>query len=188
MLGARLGSVVAVSWLSFAAPAAQAELPAAPAAHFNDYAGFVARDVAARLDSRLSECERETGAQIVVAVFPKLPEQPMEAFTLRTANAWAVGREGHDDGLVLFVFVQDRKHRIEVGRGLRQKLPDRLARQILDELVTPQFRAGRPDAGLDAGVEALGVSRAGEPLAQHFSRDAQSRDENELPDDVSEAD
>lgn len=157
MLSTRLGSVVTTAWLALGpfGAGAPAEPPAVPQAHFNDYAGFVGREVALRLDSRLRECERETGAQIVVAVFAKLPEPSMEAFTLRTAKAWSVGRQGHDDGVVFFVFVQDRKHRIEVGRGLRQKLPDRLARQILDELVAPQFRAGRPDAGLDAGVEAL---------------------------------
>ena len=45
-------------------------------------------------------------------------------------------------GVVLFVFVKDHKSRIEVGYGLEGALPDITARHILDDALTPRFRAG----------------------------------------------
>jgi uncharacterized protein len=88
----------------------------------------------------------------------------MEEFTLATANAWGVGRKGKDNGVVLFVFVENRLLRLEVGRGLEQTLSNALAKRILDEAITPHFRAGDMAGGLEAGVEAVIAVLAGRPL------------------------
>jgi uncharacterized protein len=137
-------------------------LPPAPSAYFNDYAGVVAADVARRLDQRLREFEKETSTQVLVAVFPELPSPALEDFTIRTAESWKAGRKELDNGAVLFVFVNDRKMRIEVGYGLEGALPDAIARRILDNEVRPRFRAGDFAGGLEAGVEGIIAATKGE--------------------------
>jgi uncharacterized membrane protein YgcG len=89
----------------------------------------------------------------------------MEGFTVRTAQAWGVGRKEHDDGVVLFVFAAERKMRIEVGYGLEGVIPDVIAKRILDGVITPRLRAGDNDGGLEAGVEALMAAAGGVPFA-----------------------
>jgi uncharacterized protein len=151
-------------WALLAAPLPAADAtPEQPAHYFNDYAGLVSRDVAARLDAKLQRFTEETSTQILVAVMPALPEgEVLEDFTVRTAQAWRAGEKKLDNGAVLFVFVRDRKLRIEVGYGLEGPLPDALARRIIDESIVPAFRAGHPDVGLEAGVDAMMAATRGE--------------------------
>jgi uncharacterized protein len=136
-------------------PAADVPIPSAPAQHFNDYATLVSPGDAERLDAKLRDFEKESGNQVVVAIFPKLPSPSLDDFTVRTAEAWRVGRGKDDNGVVLFVFVEDRKTKIEVGYGLEHRIPDALAKQILQDVLQPRFREGQYTAGLEAAVDAL---------------------------------
>lgn len=151
-----------------AAPTLAAEAtPAPPPAYFNDYAGMVTRAQADHLNAKLRRFADETSTQILVAVMPSLPEgEVLEDFTVRTAQAWRAGEKKLDNGAVLFVFVKDRKLRIEVGYGLEGSLPDALARRIIDEAIVPAFRAGNPAVGLEAGVDAMMAATRGEYKAK----------------------
>jgi uncharacterized protein len=163
----RAAAVIAVVAALALAPSARAQspVPAAPAHYFNDYAGVVSEDVAARLDQKLKAFDDQTSSQIVVAVFPELPSPSMEDFTVRTAQAWRVGRSKLSNGAVLFVFIKDRQMRIETGYGLEGALPDATARRIIDERITPAFRSGNYGAGLEAGVDAMMAATRGEYTA-----------------------
>ncbi|HVO11583.1 MAG TPA: TPM domain-containing protein [Vicinamibacteria bacterium] len=145
---------------------AEEPLPPPPKAHFNDYAGVVSAADAQRLDARLAEFEKQTSTQIVVAVFPKLTWPDLDEFTNRTAQAWGVGQKKLDNGAVLFVFVEDRRMKIEVGYGLEGALPDQLAARILDLEVRPRFRQGDWVGGLTAGIDAMMAATRGEYKAQ----------------------
>ena len=66
--------------------------------------------------------------------------------------------------------------RIEVGYGLEARLTDARSRQILDDIVRPQFRAGHFGAGIEAGLDAISSVIQGaslppprrEPVANRF--------------------
>jgi uncharacterized protein len=137
-------------------------LPPPPAAYFNDYAGLVSAADAQRLDAKLRQFAEATSTQIVVAVFPNLPSASLEDFTVRAAQSWRVGRKDWDNGAVFFVFVNDRKMRVETGYGLEGALPDQLAGRILDEQVRPRFRAGDWAGGIEAGIDGILAATRGE--------------------------
>ncbi len=138
-------------------------LPPPPAKYFNDYAGLVSAQTANNLNGMLEDFERRTSNQVVVAIFPKVPDgYVMEDFTQRTFQAWGVGQKKTNNGVVLFVFPQSRKMRIEVGYGLEGALPDITAKQILDNEITPAFRAKNFDLGLANGVSAIMKATQGE--------------------------
>jgi uncharacterized protein len=146
-----------------AAIAVSAETPPPPpAAYFNDYAGVVSPADAQRLDAKLRAFAAETSTQVVVTVFKKLPSASVEDFTVRAAQSWRVGRKDWDNGAVLFVFVDDRKMRIETGYGLEGALPDQLAGRILDTRVRPRFSAGDWAGGLEAGIDGIIAATRGE--------------------------
>src|SRR6267378_4876961 len=139
------------------------QLPQIPKRYFNDYAHVVPADVAESLNRKLEDSEKATSSQIVVAVFDKLPANAaLEDYTVRTFKAWRPGQQGKDNGAVLFVFVQDRKMRIEVGYGLEGVLPDALGKRIVDDEIAPHFKRGDYDGGLTAGVTALLQAARGE--------------------------
>jgi len=152
--------LTAAAALSTAGPADQ--LPPPPARYFNDYASLVSASDAASLDAKLKSFDEQTSNQVVVAVFPELPSPSLEDFTIRTAQSWRAGREKLDNGVVLFVFVKDRKSRIEVGYGLEGALPDVTAKRILDDEMAPRFRAGDFAGGLTAAVDAIIAATKGE--------------------------
>ena len=157
-------AAVLLAAASIAAPSAFSaeQLPPPPAHYFNDYAGLVSAADAERLDAKLRAFDEQSSNQVVVAVFPELPSPSLEDFTIRTAQSWRAGREKLDNGVVLFVFVKDRKSRIEVGYGLEGALPDITARHILDDALAPRFRAGDFAGGLEAAIDAIVAVTRGE--------------------------
>jgi uncharacterized protein len=121
----------------------------------NDYARLLPAEARDRLEARLAERERATGAQMVVAVFPSLEGENLEDFSIRLAERWRIGDKRLDNGVILLVFVQERRARLEVGYGLEPVLPDAAAGQVIREALAPHFREGRYAAGLEAAVDAV---------------------------------
>jgi uncharacterized protein len=121
----------------------------------NDYAGLLAADARQRLEQQLTERERATGAQMVVAIFASLEGESLEDVGIRVAERWRVGDKRLDNGVILLVFVQERRVRMEVGYGLEPVLPDAVAAQIIREVIGPRFREQRYAAGLEAAVAAI---------------------------------
>ena len=142
---------------------AQEIIPPAPAAYFNDYANVVSTGTSAELNKTLEDYERQSSEQIVVAVFPKMQsDSSVEDYTVRVARSWQVGQKDKNNGAVLFVFVQDHKMFLQVGYGLEAVLPDALCKRIIDEQITPRFKAGDFDGGLRAGVQSIIAATKGE--------------------------
>jgi uncharacterized protein len=138
-------------------------IPPPPAAYFNDYAHVVSAATAARLNQTLENFEHQSSDQILVAIYPKMQsDSSIDDYTVRVARSWKVGQKNKNNGAVLFVFVQDHKMFVEVGYGLEGVLPDALCKRIIDEQITPRFKAGDFDGGLTAGVNAILAATKGE--------------------------
>ncbi len=130
-------------------------VPPAPAGRVSDYAGVLQPAERQQLESYLAERERATGAQVAIAVFPSLEGESLEDFSLQVADKWRIGQKGLDNGVIVLVFVRDRKVRLEVGYGLEAAIPDIVAGQIIRDVIAPRFREGRYAAGLDAAAHAI---------------------------------
>jgi uncharacterized protein len=138
-------------------------IPPKPDRYFNDYANVVSREVAQRFNEQLAQFERDTSDQVVVAVFPKMQsDSDVADYTQRVAKAWGVGQKDGRNGVVLFVFIQDRKMFIQVGYGLEGALPDATAFDITERNIKPLFRSGNYEAGLATGIDLICKAIRGE--------------------------
>ena len=138
-------------------------MPPAPPKYFNDFAGVTQPATQQRLNAELEQFEKDTSSQIVVAVFPKMQtDSSIEDYVNRMFRAWKIGQQKNNNGVLLAVFTQDRKMRIEVGYGLEGAIPDAIAKRIISDEITPRFRSGDFDGGLSAGVNALMRAARGE--------------------------
>jgi uncharacterized protein len=138
-------------------------IPPKPDRYFNDYAGVVSKSAALRFNEELAQFERETSDQIVVAIYPKMQsDSDIADYTQRVAQAWGVGQKERRNGVVLFVFVQDRKMFIEVGYGLEGALPDITAFDITEYKMKPMFRNGDYEGGLATGIDSIFKAIRGE--------------------------
>ena len=123
--------------------------------HVNDYANLLSADSESRIGKRLAALEEDTGTQVVVLTIDTLEGEPLEEYSLRVAEKWALGRAEQDDGALLLIVKNDRKMRIEVGYGLEPTLTDIMSKRILDQILRPRFRAGDFDGGVWSAVEAI---------------------------------
>src|SRR6266566_5536868 len=138
-------------------------IPPKPDRYFNDYAGVVSNEAAYRFNEQLAQFERETSDQVLVAVWLTMPsESSIEDFTQRTFQAWTVGQKAKNNGVVLFVFVKDRRMRIQPGYGLEGALPDITCDQIIRNGIAPHFKSGDYEGGLATGIELIFKAIRGE--------------------------
>ena len=133
-------------------------------ARVSDLTGTLTREQQASLEQQLAQFEARKGAQIGVLLLPTTKPETIEQFAVRVQEAWKLGRKGIDDGVLLVVARDDRALRIEVGYGLEGVLPDAIAKRIIEEDITPQFRNGDYFAGISAGVKRMMQVIEGEPL------------------------
>src|SRR2546423_11591331 len=158
-------SCVAFAATAFVAINARAAevIPPKPTAYLNDYAGVVSKDVASRFNEQLAQFERDTSNQVVVAVFPKMQsDSDIAEYTYRVAEAWAVGQKDKRNGVVLFVFLNDRKMFIQAGYGLEGALPDATAFDITERRIKPHFRNNDYQGGLAEGIDSIFKAVRGE--------------------------
>ena len=132
----------------------------------NDYAGMLSPGAVQELEQRLSAFERSDSTQIVVLTIPTLAEENLEAYSIKVAEAWRIGQKGVDNGAILLIAKQERKVRIEVGRGLEGKLTDLVSGRIIRNEMAPRFKGGDFDGGVAAGVAAIMAVVKGEYSAQ----------------------
>jgi uncharacterized protein len=118
----------------------------------------------AQLEGQLRGLEQRTGSQIAVLIVDSTLPETVEQFALRVAEAWKLGRDGIDDGVLLLVAMDDRSLRIEVGYGLEGAIPDARANRIINDYITPHFKDGDYARGISAGVAALAALVEGEQL------------------------
>ncbi len=94
-------------------------------------------------------------AQVAVCVVNSTQPNDIEGYSIKLAEKWKVGYKGKDNGVILLLAKGDRKVRIEVGRGLEDKLTDAKAGQIINNIIIPYFKQGDWDGGILAGVQAI---------------------------------
>ena len=134
--------------------------------YVNDYGGMISPAAKERLDGELKAFEQTDSTQLVILTIPSLQGEPIDGFGIKVAEAWKIGQKNKDNGIILLIAKQERKIRIEVGRGLEGRLTDLLAGRIIDLVITPRFKRGDFDGGVMAGVSALIDATRGEFKAE----------------------
>jgi uncharacterized protein len=124
-------------------------------ARVTDNAGILSAETIASVTQLLREHEDSTSNQVAVLTIASLEGEPLESFSMRVVDTWKLGRKEKDNGVLLLVVRDDRKVRIEVGRGLEGNLPDITAGRIIRHEILPHFKGGDYDGGVSAGVDAI---------------------------------
>lgn len=133
-----------------------------PTGYVNDHASILSPATVVKLETFLRDFERSDSTQLVVFTVPTLEGEVLEEYALKVAETWGIGQKGKDNGALLLIAKEERKIRIEVGYGLEGRLTDLLAGRIVDQEISPRFRAGDFDGGVTAGVAAMAEAVRGE--------------------------
>jgi uncharacterized protein len=147
-------AVVALLWLLPPALLPASEVPFL-AGRVNDTANLLSAGTVAELEQLLKVHQDSTSNQVVVLTVQSLEGDDIESYAIRVAETWKLGQKGKDNGVLFIVSRDDRKVRIEVGRGLEGDLTDAICATIIRREILPQFKSGDYDQGVKAGVAAI---------------------------------
>ncbi len=114
--------------------------------------------------AKLKAFEESKGSQVAVLLVPSIGQETIEEFATRVTDEWKLGRAGVDDGVLFVIAKQERRMRIQTGRGVQGVLTDALSKRIIAERVSPRFRSGDFAGGIADGVDAIMKAIEGEPL------------------------
>jgi len=134
--------------------------------YVNDYAHMISGQARAQLEADLKSFEQSDSTQLVILTIPSLEGETLEDYSIKVVEAWKLGQARKDNGVLFLVSKDERKMRIEVGRGLEGRLTDLMAGRIIDLVVKPRFKRGDFDGGFTAGVASLIDATRGEFRAE----------------------
>lgn len=148
-------------------------VPPSPAPHYViDRAGVLSSAAFSQIDEKLEVNERASSNRIIVAIYPSMAacagtsEAPdMARYAREIYNAWQIGTSGANNGLLLIAFIDDRRLNITTGENMQKILPDSTCKSIIDNEITPRFKAGDYDGGIISGVNAILAATRGEYMA-----------------------
>ena len=137
------------------AKAQEAPLPPRPNTLVNDYAGVLAPGNEAALERKLVAYDDSTGTQIAIVIERYLESGDAFTRSLEIAESWGVGGAEDDNGILVYVAVDNRKVFIQTGYGAEGYVTDILANRIIEQVIAPNFRAGNYYAGLDKATTIM---------------------------------
>jgi len=126
-----------------------------------DLAGVLSRGDQTKIAASLLQFQQKYGPQLQVLVVPSLENETIEGYSIKVVDQWKLGAKGKDDGVLLLVATENRKVRIEVGRGLEGDLPDVVAGRIIRTGIIPFFKQGQTGAGILVGLGMIAESVGG---------------------------
>jgi uncharacterized protein len=152
-------------WLWVFALAVQAELKFPElTGRVVDNAQMIEPAVREQLTQQLQAHEKTTGEQLVVVTLADLQGTDIADFGYQLGRYWGIGQKDKNNGALLIVARDERKLRIEVGYGLEDRLTDAQSSVIINQVITPAFKAGNFSKGISDGVAAMLVVLGGNPL------------------------
>jgi uncharacterized protein len=133
-----------------------------PARLVNDFTHSLTPAQVEALEHKVVAYNDSTSTQIAIVLIKTLGDYDIADYALRLGRKWGVGGKEFSNGIIILAAMEDHKSRIEVGYGLEGAIPDITAKSILDNEITPNFRANNYYRGLDEAVDAIIRAAAGE--------------------------
>ena len=136
--------------------AKETPVPEKPSMYVKDEADALIYSQEDELNEMLRKYDQKTGNQIAVLLIRTTGDESIERYSYRVATAWGVGQKGKDNGILITIATEDRKDRIEVGKGLESEVTDSRAGRILrTREVTRSFRRKRWNDGIRSIISQL---------------------------------
>lgn len=152
--------------------------PERPNRLVNDYTSTLSADEISRLEQKLTAFNDSTSTQIAVVLIKSLEGYDVADYGAGLAETWGIGNVGKDkknNGVLLLASLGDRRVTIQTGYGVEGALPDAIARRIIENEITPNFKNGNYFAGLNEGTDAVISYTKGEYTNENQKRKGGSR-------------
>jgi uncharacterized protein len=150
---------VLLAFIAFSVVAQIPKKPNPPLA-YNDFTSkrLLTPSEATSIEQELIDFEKTTSNAIVVVVLDDLNDMDIADYADRLGEAWGVGDEKKDNGIVLLIkpFGEGKREAtIRVGRGLESVIPDLTCYDIIQHEFIPNMKKNKPNQAIRASIGVL---------------------------------
>ena len=126
---------------------------AAPASDMlvTDNADMLTEEEEVKIENALYQIYEQTDIEYAIYLAPSLDGKTIEEASLEIGRKLGIGDKEDNTGLLIYVVLEDREFRMEVGYGLEGVIPDSQANKIID-CMTSYFKNENYADGLLAAV------------------------------------
>lgn len=152
----RLGAMVA--WCALAGWAVDWKT-LKPQGCVSDFAGVIDPSAKAQVEDYCAKVQQATGVRMALVTVSSLQGEPIGDVAKTIARSWGFAGKGGDEGILLLLAIQERRHHLDIGAGLEQVLPRGLSGGIVHEMRPALRREQYGEAAL-AAAETIGTAIA----------------------------
>lgn len=139
---------------------AQYKIPPKPTSDFSlvfnySAAQVLSADEQQALNRRLIDYEAQTSTQIALVIIGSLKDEDPNLLAAQWSHKWGIGQKGKDNGMMILMSSGDRKIAIQNGYGLEEFMTDARSRQVISNIIIPEFKKGDYYKGFDKGLDAI---------------------------------
>lgn len=129
--------------------------PTPPSSYVSNPDGIISAAVEARINSLLRQLEDSTTSQVAVVVVNSIGGEVPRDFGLELFRDWGIGQKENDNGLLIFLVIDQRRMEFITGYGLEGVMPDILCKRIQELYMVPLAKEGDISGATMAGVEQV---------------------------------
>lgn len=127
----------------------------------NDFAGVLSSQELATLDQKLKRYEDSTSTQVVVVIEKSLNGRDQFDRSMDFARGWGVGQKDKNNGIVVYLSIEDRKLSIRTANATQGALTDGETGDIR-RMMQPYLKQQQYYTALDIGTDAIFQALKGE--------------------------
>lgn len=116
-----------------------------------DNADMLTEEEETKIEDALYQIYEQTDIEYAIYLAPSLDDKTIEEASLEIGRKLGIGDREDNTGLLIYVALEDREFRMEVGYGLEGVIPDSQAKKIID-CMTSYFKNENYADGLLAAV------------------------------------
>ncbi len=119
-----------------------------------DKSGVLSPAELAQLNQKISVLQTQSHIFAAILIVNSTQPETIEQASEQTFKKWNLGQKGVDNGLLMIVAIVDHRMRIEVGYGLEGSIPDIRAKQIISDILMPNFKKKSYAEGFNSALDA----------------------------------
>ncbi|WP_298512480.1 YgcG family protein [uncultured Kordia sp.] len=135
--------------------AAKADFPI-PVGFINDFDNILSDEQETALLDVIQQYKTETNNEIVIVTLTSIQDYTgLVEYSLDLANHWDVGQKEKNNGVLIALYMKDRRVWIHNGVGVMHKLTDEESLDIINTIIVPEFKKNDFYNGFQKGIKAV---------------------------------
>ena len=119
-----------------------------------DLTNTLNKEEADHINEVCEEVFQTVGREMTVVVIDSTNGAHHRTFGMNLFNHWGVGGAFRNNGILLLAVIKDRQAEILLGKGIDSDEQERIAQQIMDNVIVPNFQQKDPGSALYEGIRA----------------------------------